>query len=89
MPSPMTNSTRPLASLDGAVSLTTGVAPGPLMRRLVINATSASTVTITMADGSTASLGALPAGGVYQFDVAFTSVTFSAGTAVGFYSVEG
>lgn len=88
MPSPMTTSVQPLASLNGAVALTTGVAPGPLCHRLFVNATTASTVTITMADGSTASLGALPVG-VYQFDVEFTSVTFTAGTAVGFYRVEG
>lgn len=88
MTSPMTIGTRPLASLNGSVALTTGVAPGWLMHRLFINATAASTVTVTMADGSSAALGALPIG-VYQFDIEFTSVTFSAGTAVGFYAVEG
>lgn len=79
---------QPLASLNGSVALTTGVAPGTICQRLFINATSASTVGITTLDGTTVSLGVLPIG-VYQFDIQFTSVTFTAGTAVGFYRVEG
>jgi len=84
----MIQSVEPLASLNGAVALSTGVAPGPLMHRLFLNVTTAGAATITMADGSTASLGTLPIG-VYQFDVMFTSATFPAGSAVGFTRVTG
>lgn len=88
MPSPMIQDAKPLRSLNGSVSLTTGVAPGPLMHRLFVNVTTAGAVGVTTVDGTTVSLGTLPIG-VYQLDIEFTSATFPAGAAVGFYAIEG
>ena len=83
---PVIQGVQPLGARNGSVALTTNTDPGVVCQRLVLNATGASTVTITTLDGTTVSLGVLPVG-VYQFDVQFTKVTFTAGTAVGFFRV--
>jgi hypothetical protein len=77
-----------LASLNGSIAMTSGVAPGTVFQRLLLNITTAGAVTVTTLDGTVASLGTLQPG-AYSFDIQFLSATFPAGTGVGFYRIEG
>jgi hypothetical protein len=66
--------------------LSSGVAPGPILSKLIISYTVSGTLSFTTLDGVTTSVGTLPVG-TFMFDVQFTAVTWS-GTAVaaGFFT---
>ncbi len=79
---------RPRMSYGGSVAVTSGQAFTPMCMYFIINLTTSTSVTFTMADGSSAALGTLPIG-VYEFELQATEVTLGTandGTVVGFYN---
>lgn len=82
---------RPIQPKHGTVGvMTSGQAyTTPIPSKIVLNITTATTVTFAMLDGTTVAMGSF-AIGVYQFDMQVTTVTLGTpanGVISGFYSI--
>lgn len=84
---------RPTSPKTGTIGvMTSGTAyTTPIPNKIIINITTATSVTFTMLDGNTVNLGTVPIG-LYQFDLMATTVTLGTaanGVISGFYDVTG
>lgn len=85
------NSPKPLSAPGGSVNLSSGVAPGMTLHKLMIAFTVTGNLQITTLDGNTTTAIAMPVTNIpFVIDCQFQSVTWT-GTAVaiGFYRIDG
>ena len=84
---------RPVSPKHGTVGvMTSGTAyTTPIPNKIMINITTATSVTFAMVDGTTVNIGTLPIG-FFQFDLMATTVTLGTGAngvISGFYDITG